>query len=361
MERNLFLSAAAVIALAACGGGEPQAGTAPAEAESATTETGLAVPEVFKAPLPEGEGQAYLDAFAALPGATKTESGLVIQVIEEGSGPTARANDLVRINFMARAAGGEAFESSYRTGSSAVVVPNDTLRGWGEALQLMNEGTKARIALPPELAFGAAGMRGGPVGPNEAVTFDIDVLDIVPADDPAALEALVREAEAEAQKYTEEAQRQQGLAALQLAAVTAATAARSELFIDAQAARDTTTTTPSGLVYEVVKAGPGEGESPAIGDTVKVHYRGTLPDGTEFDSSYSRGQPTEFELGRVIDGWNEGLQLMKPGDTYRLYIPAELAYGERGAGQVIGPNQALIFDVELLEVTKAESAPDDGE
>jgi len=107
-------------------------------------------------------------------------------------------------------------------------------------------------------------------------------------------------------------------------------------------------TTESGLQYEVLKK--GDGPNPKQDDTVKVHYRGTLLDGTEFDSSFKRGQPATFRVGSVIAGWTEALQLMSVGSKYRLYIPAKLGYGTRGAGRVIGPNEMLIFDVELLSI-----------
>ena len=107
-------------------------------------------------------------------------------------------------------------------------------------------------------------------------------------------------------------------------------------------------TTPSGLVYRTLKE--GSGASPTAADVVKVHYRGTLADGTEFDSSIKRGQPAEFPLGRVIKCWTEGVQRMKVGGKARLTCPAALAYGERGAGGVIPPNATLIFEVELLGV-----------
>ncbi len=124
----------------------------------------------------------------------------------------------------------------------------------------------------------------------------------------------------------------------------------SEAFLKANAKRDGIITTASGLQYEVVL--PSEGAKPTVLDTVRVHYRGTLIDGEEFDSSYSRGKPAEFPLNRVIPGWIEGLQLMGVGSKYRFYIPSDLAYGEQGAGVKIGPNMALIFEVELLDIVK---------
>jgi FKBP-type peptidyl-prolyl cis-trans isomerase FklB len=110
--------------------------------------------------------------------------------------------------------------------------------------------------------------------------------------------------------------------------------------------------TESGLQYKVIEEGTGK--SPAITDRVKCHYEGRLIDGTVFDSSYDHGQPVEFGLKGVIRGWTEGLQLMKEGGKYELYIPSDLAYGPRGGGQVIGPNATLIFTIELLEVIPAE-------
>ena len=109
-------------------------------------------------------------------------------------------------------------------------------------------------------------------------------------------------------------------------------------------------TTDSGLQYLVVTEGTGP--KPTAEDTVKVHYKGTLISGAEFDSSYSRNQPATFQVSGVIPGWTEALQLMPVGSTWRLFIPPELAYGERGAGARIGPNSTLIFDVELLEIEK---------
>ncbi len=115
-------------------------------------------------------------------------------------------------------------------------------------------------------------------------------------------------------------------------------------------------TTESGLQYEILT--PAEGDKPNATDNVKVHYVGTLLDGTEFDSSIKRGEPVTFRADRVIKGWSEALQLMTVGSKYKLYVPSELGYGERGAGGQIGPNEVLIFEVELISIEAApEAAP----
>jgi FKBP-type peptidyl-prolyl cis-trans isomerase len=120
-------------------------------------------------------------------------------------------------------------------------------------------------------------------------------------------------------------------------------------FLKENAKKEGVKTTPSGLQYKVLKE--GEGKSPKATDNVRVHYRGTLLNGTEFDSSIKRGEPAEFPLNHVIKGWTEGVQLMKEGAKYQFFIPANLAYGERGTpGGPIGPNETLIFEVELLKV-----------
>jgi FKBP-type peptidyl-prolyl cis-trans isomerase FklB len=108
--------------------------------------------------------------------------------------------------------------------------------------------------------------------------------------------------------------------------------------------------TESGLQYSIIESGDQSSEQPTSEDTVVVHYRGTLIDGTEFDSSYTRGEPTTFPLNGIIPGWIEVLQLMRPGDKWSVVIPPELAYGERGAGGQIGPQETLVFEIELLEI-----------
>src|ERR1051326_4405138 len=130
--------------------------------------------------------------------------------------------------------------------------------------------------------------------------------------------------------------------------------AEGEKFLEENKKKDGVKTTASGLQYKVIKE--GSGPSPKETDTVVTNYRGTLIDGTEFDSSYKRNEPATFPVNRVIKGWTEALQMMKPGSKYQLFIPPSLGYGERGAGQLIGPNATLIFDVELLSIKPPEPA-----
>ena len=124
---------------------------------------------------------------------------------------------------------------------------------------------------------------------------------------------------------------------------------QGQAFLAQNAKKPSIVITDSGLQYEILRE--GEGTSPKAKDTVVVNYRGTLLNGAEFDSSYLAGrEPAEFPLNRVIKGWTEGLQLMKEGAKFRFFIPSQLSYGTRGAGIDIGPNETLIFEVELLKV-----------
>jgi FKBP-type peptidyl-prolyl cis-trans isomerase FklB len=126
--------------------------------------------------------------------------------------------------------------------------------------------------------------------------------------------------------------------------------AKSQAFLEENAKQEGVVVLPSGLQYKELTA--GSGESPKASEQVRVHYHGTFIDGKVFDSSIDRGEPIVFGVNQVISGWTEALQLMKPGSRWMLYIPPYLAYGQQGAGGVIGPNMALIFEVELIEVVR---------
>jgi len=156
----------------------------------------------------------------------------------------------------------------------------------------------------------------------------------------AALTALATEVRAKQQAKLEQ--------------ISAANKKQGEEFLAANKAKDGVVTLPSGLQYRIEKEGIGP--KPAPGDKVTCNYSGTLIDGKEFDSSYKRGQPVTFSVGEIIKGWNEALQLMPVGSKWQLFVPPDLAYGDRGAGQDIGPNSTLIFEVELLSIAPKDAA-----
>lgn len=132
--------------------------------------------------------------------------------------------------------------------------------------------------------------------------------------------------------------------------------AAGQAFLAENKTKEGVITLESGLQYKVLSAGTGS--KPTVDDEVQVHYRGTLIDGTQFDSSYDRGEPVEFPVSRVIAGWTEALQLMEVGSKWQLFIPAQLAYGSQAMGNVIAPNSVLIFEVELLNIVGADAAPE---
>jgi len=136
----------------------------------------------------------------------------------------------------------------------------------------------------------------------------------------------------------------------EFAAMTESNRVEGEAYLVSNAEKDGVMVTASGLQYEVLREGEPGGAQPSPANQVAIHYRGTLIDGTEFDSSYSRGQPATFGVTRVIPGFSEGLQLMTVGSQYRLVIPAQMAYGPQGSGSDIGPNATLIFEIELIEI-----------
>jgi peptidylprolyl isomerase len=316
MKRKFLLLAsvaAAAIAIAACG--KKDAKTEKPAAETAET-TGEIKP-VADSKLAEenkAEGEKFLAANGAKEGVKTTPSGLQYEVLNDSAeGATPGDSDIVDMHYVATKIDGVEFDSSRARGAAARFPVSSVAGSWTEeGVKLMNVGDRYRFYVPSKLAFGEEGTPGGPIGPNEALIYEVELLKVTNADknSKAAADFLAENAKKPGVKTTE-----------------------------------------SGLQYEVISEGPADGKSPADTNIVKVHYKGTLLDGTEFDSSYARNAPAEFPLGEVIAGWTEGVQLMSVGDKFRFYVPPQLAYGETGRpGSPIGPNEALIFEVELLEV-----------
>lgn len=250
------------------------------------------------------------------------ENGMAYEEVRPGNGPKATLEDYVTLHYKVIKSDGTLLADSAQTGNPPTFLLQDTLPGWQEALTRMNEGDVWRITVPADLAYGDEGL-GDMIAPGEDLGFELSLLKV---------------------------ETKQEWDARRLEAFKAVQAYRKENmdYLEENAARSGVTTTDSGLQYEVLQEGGGP--KPSAADTVRVHYRGTLVDGTEFDSSYSRGQPAEFPVNGVIKGWQEALQLMNTGSKYRLVIPADLAYGNRSVGGLIKAGSTLVFEVELLDI-----------
>lgn len=212
------------------------------------------------------------------------------------------------------------------------------------AADLKTDDQKISYVIGSQMANTLKNNVSGPIELDKAVLFEAmtDVLDgkelqLQPKDEAEVMQVFAKKAGEYAKKQAAEAVEKNK--------------AEAKKLLEENKAKDGVKVTESGLQYRVITE--GEGAKPAATDTVKVHYKGTLADGSTFDSSYDRGEPVEFPLNAVIPGWTEGLQLMPVGSKYEFVIPAELAYGARGPAQ-IGPERALIFEVELLDVKSAE-------
>jgi len=232
----------------------------------------------------------------------KTDSGLKYEVLTAGTGDAPDANDVLELKFALWDSKGVLLDCSEKSGAAVKLPCGDLpLAFMKEAAPLLRKGARLRFEVPPDLCFG--GQAQGALPANSVTIWE---LELVSTTKPLPVPAFVMPDDSKLQ------------------------------------------TTASGLKYEVVEA--GEGESPKMGARVLVHYAGWFTDGKLFDASYSRGEPAEMRLGTVIPGWNEGLQLMKPGATYRFVIAPKLAYGARGAPPRIAPNTTLVFLVKLVKV-----------
>ncbi len=195
---------------------------------------------------------------------------------------------------------------------------------------------------------------GYAIGMNIGMNMKMQELDIDPEQVAAGLvaafkgEPTLMDEDQMAQTLMAFQQQMQARDMEKMAAEATVNAVASQKYLEENSKKKGVVTTETGLQYRVLSQ--GKGASPKADSTVDVHYRGTLVDGTEFDSSYSRGEPATFPVGNVIPGWTEALQLMKEGDKWEIVIPAELAYADQGAPPVIPPSSALIFEVELLKV-----------
>ncbi len=208
--------------------------------------------------------------------------------------------------------------------------------------QVVLETTDARVSY-------GIGLRMGQRMAADGMTVDVLAYAAGLEDALAGGEAMLTDDEINAE-MTAFQERLQAEAEAERVALAQTNLAAGRAYMEEMSGREAVQTTESGLQYVVIE--PGEGDSPVAEDSVEVHYEGRLIDGTVFDSSFERGQTVTFGLTQVIAGWTEGLQLMKPGSKFEFIIPPELGYGEGGAGEMIGPNATLVFDVELIAVVE---------
>ena len=255
-------------------------------------------------------------------------SGLYFIETKSGHGAKPKEGDWTKIHFEVKLMDGPPLFSSWDNNAPMDIEigkPFDT-PGATEALSLMKVGSVVDLIVPSEIAFGEAG-RSQMVPPYATVLYKLEMISIMSAKEhKAEQDRIRREQMAKFDKNKVE----------------------SERFLGENSKKDGVVVLPSGLQYKVITT--GEGPIPQASDKVKVHYHGTIIDGTVFDSSVERGTPSEFQVTGVIEGWQEALQLMPVGSKWVLYIPSDLAYKDNARGQVIEPNMALVFEVELLEI-----------
>jgi peptidylprolyl isomerase len=304
------------VALAACNSQVNQEPASPAAVttvvaavEQDSTSTGQPVAKIDQtasepAPKPLKLSEEIKKAFPA-DKMTTTDSGLQYLIEKEGEGKLPEAGNVVQVHYKGMLADGTVFDSSYER-DEPIVFPlgkGAVIPGWEEGIELLPVGSKAKLVIPSELGYGEMGA-GGVIPSNTNLYFEVELVDIL----PGSPESPEKVAEADYR------------------------------------------ITDSGLKY--YDLAEGKGITPKKGQMVEVHYTGWLADGTKFDSTLDWGQPQVFPVGdgMVIPGWDEGIATMKVGGKRQLVIPAELAFGEAGAGEVIPPDATLIFEVELLDV-----------
>lgn len=282
------------ILLAAC---NPAPAPTPANTAS-LVETATQVPPTMTA----APTSAYPTLSPTLVG-SNTDSGLTYIELRAGDGPSPESGNVVTVNYLGKLEGGRVFADSYKEGQPIrfVLGKKQAIAGLEEGVARMKKGGKARLIIPPELAYGARGLPGL-IPPEATLTFEIELLEVQPGS-PAKPQAV------DPAYYIKKT---------------------------------------DGLKYYDLKE--GDGAYPQAGQTVVVHFTGWLADGTKIDSSIDRGVPLSFTFGldRILRGWEEGLATMRVGGVRQLVIPPELGYGTQGLGSTVPPNATLIFEIQLL-------------
>jgi len=263
----------------------------------------------------------------------RTASGIYYVIDKKGNGKHATAADKVKVHYKGYKLDGSTFDSSYDRGQPIEFPLSGVIKGWTEGIPLFEEGGKGTLLIPSSLAYGQNAPPGSTIKANEVLLFDVELIKINPEPEVVEAPSPVKAAPAAEEANSPDPSTQDQLIQDFI----------KKNNLNAQK-------TASGLYYVIDKKGNGKHATAA--DQVKVHYKGTLLDGTKFDSSYDRNEPITFPLSGVIRGWTEGIPLFEEGGKGKLIIPSALGYGPNGAGGVIQPNEILVFDVELLQIIK---------
>lgn len=249
----------------------------------------------------------------------QTESGLQYYVVEEGpeDGASPTISQTVQVFYEGRLPDGTVFDGNFDSSRPAIFGVGQVIPGWTQGLQLMSEGDEYIFYIPSRLGYGQSPRPGSKIKPGDDLVFRVKlekVFEPKPADEEAW-----------------------------------------DTYTPWDSSNEDVRSTDSGLEYVVLESGAEDGRKPVPGDTVVVLYEGRFADtGEVFDSAYQRGEPAMFQAGGVIPGWQEALSMMRPGDHWLVHVPSELGYGERGHPAGIPPNTDLNFEVELIDVLKAE-------
>jgi FKBP-type peptidyl-prolyl cis-trans isomerase len=270
--------------------------------------------------------KAFLEENKKKEGVVTLPSGLQYKIIKKGEGITGVDGQSVKVHYAGTTIDGKEFDNSIKRGEPfEVVLPGEVIAGWQEVLKLMNKGSKWQVFIPENLAYGEAGA-GSDILPFSALIFEMEIIDIS--------KATVAEAAPAQAKNSGESMKEMG-----------------KKFLEENKKKEGVVTLPSGLQYKIIKK--GEGATGIDGQSIKVHYAGTTIEGKEFDSSIKRGQPFEVVLpGQVIKGWQEVLKLMNKGSKWQVFIPENLAYGSAAPGADIKPFSPLIFEMEIMDISK---------
>lgn len=262
--------------------------------------------------------------------------GIYYVVDQLGEGNAVNPGDYVSVHYAGKLFSGQVFDSSFDRGEPITfkIGIGQVIQGWEKGIPLFRTGGKGTLYLPSKLAYGERGA-GGVIPPNSPLIFDVEVVETL---DNATYMDRQRELQLKLQAAAEAKRTQQNKIDKE---VIEKYVADNKLNVQY---------TTSGIAYIITQEGEGETIKP--GQTATVHYTGKLLDGTKFDSSKDRNQPFPVQVGanRVIQGWEQGLQLLKKGSAATIILPSALAYGDRGAGGMIRPNTVLLFDIEVLDV-----------